>query len=185
MNLYLYRRSNVPNSFIPKLEGPTGESKGFSPFPLLPILIGLILLVFAGSKFWERFYDDPDLDKAEVEQAQREAEEIAKRHENWIQYVLIATSTKKRPCLRCPKGVNEVTVQVGEVYKYGITTQKEKRYRQRLYQRLEVRLQEELEGSYTVCKTAEINKILSYRFMPESRKPEVKLTRPPGNANRN
>jgi len=154
-------------------------------FPFIVLLIGFVAVLFASSDFWKRFYDDPGLDNAEVEAAQQEAEEIAKRHENWIQYALIATSTMKRPCLRCPNGVNIVTVKTGEVYKYGITTQREKRYKQRLYQTLEVRLQEEVEGSYTMCKTSEINKILAYRFLPESRKPEVILTRPPGNANRN
>lgn len=152
---------------------------------ILGSILFVCLVVFASSKFWERFKNDPNLDSAEVEATQKEAEEIAKKHENWIQYVLIATSTKKRPCLRCPNGLKEVTVKIGEIYKYGITTQGEKRYKQKLYQTLEVTIKEEIEGDYTTCKTAEINKILAYRFLPESVKSEVKLTRPPGNANRN
>jgi hypothetical protein len=98
-------------------------NKGNRLFPFLPIGILLILLVFAGSKFWERFYNDPNLDRSQVEKAQREAEEIAKRYEVWIQYVLVADYTAKRPCLRCPFGLPTVTVKTREIYKHGTTTQ--------------------------------------------------------------
>jgi hypothetical protein len=56
------------------------------------ILLVVALLAFAGTKFWERFYDDPDLDHAEVDAVQREAEKIGDRHEEWTQYALIATT---------------------------------------------------------------------------------------------
>lgn len=46
-------------------------------------------------------------------------------------------------------------------------------------------MEEEIYGNYIKCKKAEINKIIAYRFLQESHKPEVKLARPPGNANRN
>lgn len=78
-----------------------------------------------------------------------------------------------------------VTVHRGEIYKYGITTQGKARYVQRLYEKLQVRMVEQLVGHYTECKTAEVNKIIAYRFLPESQKLEVKLIRPPGNAYRN
>jgi hypothetical protein len=155
-------------------------------FPSGPaLIIVLILLAFAGSKFWERFYNDPDLDKAEVEAAQEEAEEIAKRHEIWVQYVLVADYTAKRPCLRCPLGIPAVTVKAGEIYKYGITTQGKSRYSESQYIQLGVTYLEEFRGTYIECKEMEVNKILAYRFLPQSQKLEAKLVRPPGNANKN
>jgi len=156
----------------------------FPPEYFLFFLLLLFILLFAGSKFWERFYEDPGIDSAEVVAAQREAEAIAEKHETWVQYALVATSTMKRPCLRCPNGITIVTVKKGEVYKYGITTQGEARYQQQLYENLQLRMVEEVVGEYTICKKAEVNKIIGYRFLPESQKPEIKLLRPPGNANR-
>ena len=158
------------------------KGKGFWPF--LPIGIILILLAFAGSKFWERYYNDPNLDRSEVEEAQREAEEVKERHEVWIQYVLIADTDGKRPCLRCPGGIPEVTLKAGEIYKYGITTQGEARYTKAEYKSLRVSYFEEFYGTYLECKEMEVNKIVAYRFLPQSKKPEVKLLRPPGNANK-
>jgi len=166
---------------IPPEKKPV-KKNSLSPIHLLPILIIGFLLLFGGAKFWERFYNDPTLDPAEVAAAQKEAEEIAERHETWIQYALIATTNMKRPCLKCPKGIIMVTVKAGEVYKYGITTQGKSRYTQSQYAKLGVALIEQHRGDYSSCKAQEVNKILSYRFLPESRKPEGKLIRPPGNA---
>jgi hypothetical protein len=90
-----------------------------------------------------------------------------------------------RPCLRCPNGIEMVTVKKDEVYKYGITTQGRARYSRAYLLSLRLRMEEEVWGEYTLCRKAEINKIMTYRFLPESQKPEVKLIRPPGNANRN
>lgn len=154
-------------------------------FPFIVLLIGLGAVLFASSDFWKRFYDDPELDNAEVEAAQREAEGITHKHENWIQYVLRANTTMKRPCLRCPNGITKVTVRAGEIYRYGITTQGRARYDREFLRLLELRMEEEIYGNYIKCKKAEINKIIAYRFLQESHKPEVKLARPPGNANRN
>jgi hypothetical protein len=172
----------------PSTEGVSIERKHKRKPPLFPfifLLVGLVVALFAYSDFWKRFYDDPDLDKAEVEAARQEAEEIAKRHEVWVQYVLVADYTTKRPCLRCPNGIPVVTVNTGEIYKYGITTQGIGRYTESQYIQLGVTYLEEFRGSYLECKEMEINKILAYRFLPQSQKPEVKLLRPPGNANKN
>ncbi|NBC09178.1 MAG: hypothetical protein GVY26_18455 [Bacteroidetes bacterium] len=154
-------------------------------FPAMLLLAGLIAILFASSDFWKRFYDDPSLDNAEVEAARKEAEEIAKRHEAWVQYVLVADYTAKRPCLRCPFGIPAVTVKTGEIYRYGITTQGESRYTESQYIQLGVTYLEEFRGSYSECKKMEVNKILAYRFLPQSNKLEAKLIRPPGNANKN
>ncbi|MEN0004184.1 MAG: hypothetical protein AAF798_08575 [Bacteroidota bacterium] len=152
-------------------------------------IVALLILsgfVFLGSSiFWERFKDNPDLNQEEVEAAQKEAEEITERHEVWIQYVLIADYPGKRPCMRCPGGVALVTLKTGEVYKYGITTQGRNRYSESYYAKLGLTYIEEFRGSYEECKAREINKIMAYRFLPQSKKPEVKLVRPPGNANKN
>jgi len=164
---------------------PSDERKRPPYFPVMLLLAGLIAILFASSDFWKRFYDDPSLDNAEVEAAQREAEEVAYKHENWIQYVLRANTTMQRPCLRCPNGITKVTVKAGEIYRYGITTQGRARYDREFLRLLELRMEEEVYGNYITCKKAEINKIIAYRFLPESQKPEVKLIRPPGNANRN
>ena len=149
------------------------------------ILLVVALLAFAGTKFWERFYDDPDLDHAEVNAIEKEANEISGRHKHWTQYALVANTTMVRPCLRCPNGVELVTVKAGEIYKYGITSQGPNRYSNEYYSKLGLFMSEEYHGSYEMCKQMEINKILAYRFLPESAKPEVKLIRPPGNANKN
>ncbi len=180
MSIYTYQKS-AGASYKKQAVKSTG---GHNPLPFLPILIVLFILAFAGSKFWERFRNDPNLDQSEVEAAQKEAEAITKRHEVWVQYVLIADYTMQRPCLRCPNGVTMVTVKAGEIYKYGITTQGEARYAKKLYAHLGVTFFEEHEGTYLECKELEVNKISAYQFLQESNKPEVKLIRPPGNANR-
>jgi hypothetical protein len=179
----------------PREVAPKGEASPVTPCKTTRkrrhtvfLFVGLLfisVLVFASAAFWERLKNDPDLDRAEVEAAQQEAEEIVKKHEEWTQYALVAITTRKRPCFRCPNGVTMVTVKKGEIFKYGITTQGEARYKRKLYNKLELQMIEEVIGDYTICKKAEINKILSYQFLPESQKPEVKLVRPPGNANRN
>ena len=149
-----------------------------------PLLLITGVLAITYSKFWEPFYRNPDLNPAEIAAAEQEAEEIMNRHEDWVQYALIANSTRSRPCLRCPDGVQMVTVKAGEVYKYGITTQNNNRYTKELLRTLDLRFVKQDEGSYTKCKSSEINKIVAYKFLPESVKPEVKLIRPPGNAYR-
>jgi len=179
MHTDLYRKNEISPT-APKQQKTSKGIKSLLPFPILPILIGLLMLVFASSKFWERFYDDPNLDKTEVEAAQKEAEEIAKRHEVWVQYVLVADYTAKRPCLRCPFGIPAVTIKAGEIYKYGITTQGKGRYPESRYIHLGVTYLEEYRGTYIECKEMEVNKILAYRFLPQSQKLEVKLLRPPG-----
>ena len=154
------------------------------PNAMLPLVVITLFVILTGSRFWERFRNDPNLDREAVEAAQREAEEIVDRHAVWVQYVLVANTTMKRPCLNCPGGITMVTVRAGEVYKYGITTQGESRYSRSIYDQLGLNYYEEYEGSYIECKEMEINKITSYLFLPESKKPEVKLIRSPGNANR-
>lgn len=185
MEIQLFKKHQYPTAIPDGNANDERTSLGFSPFRFFLLFILFLVLAYAGSEFWEQFYNDPTLDPEEVAAAQREAEEIANRHETWIQYALIATTTMQRPCLRCPNGIHIVTVRTGEVYKYGITTQGQARYEQQLYENLQVRMVEQVVGEYTLCKTAEVNKIVAYRFLPESQKPEVKLNRPPGNAYRN
>ena len=168
---------------VKKTESPLVERQHKKQH-LLVIAIFLIA-ASASALFWEHFYDDPDLDWTAIEEAQREAEEIVNRHSEWVQYALIANSTMKRPCLRCPGGVDMVTVREGEIYKYGITTRGVSRYSQSFISLLDLRFFIEYKGSYIECKEMEINKIVSYKFLPESQKPEIRLIRPPGNANRN
>ncbi len=169
-----------------KAERPGKAPPGMpaNPFRALLLLLVALAVYFGGADFWKRFYDDPALDKSEVRAAEENADEIAERHELWIQYVLIADHTMKRPCLRCPGGVKMVTVKTGEIYKYGITTQGKARYAAEHYKKLGVTFFEEYRGSYEACKRMEINKIIAYRFLPQSLKLEVKLLRPPGNANK-
>ncbi|MEN0006076.1 MAG: hypothetical protein AAF798_18135 [Bacteroidota bacterium] len=164
------------------------KTSGLGPWN--PMVIFLLLLsigfsIWMSSDFWEQFENDPELDQELVAAAKGEAEAIADRHEKWIQYALIATHTMKRPCLRCPDGVTMVTVKAGEVYKYGITTQKKKRYTKKMYEKLELTMIVQNRGDYTFCKRAEIRRILAYQFLPESWKLEVRLFRPPGNASKN
>lgn len=82
-----------------------------------PLLLITGVLAITSSKCWEPFYRNPDLNPAEIAAAEQEAEEIMNRHEDWVQYALIANSTRSRPCLRCPDGIQMVTVKAGEVYK--------------------------------------------------------------------
>lgn len=170
----------------PSKKNAKTDQKNTNPkftFGLFLMVFGLLSFVlFASSEIWERLLKDPNLDTEAVEAVKKEAEDIKSRHENWIQYKLVAINTMKRPCLRCPNGIKTVTVRKGEVYKYGITTQGQARYTSTQYSYLDVRLLTEFEGNYTECKNMEIDKILSYQFLPESQKPEVKLIRPPGNA---
>lgn len=145
-------------------------------------MLGILILV--ASNFWDRLYKNPNIDPEAIVEAEEEAEEIINRHKKWVQYVLIANSTMKRPCLRCPNSVAMVTVKAGEIYKYGITTQGKSRYTEQDLISFDLRFVRQHQGSYIECKKLEVNKIVAYQFLPESFKPELKLVRPPGNTYR-
>ncbi len=173
------------NKPLPKR--PDGRAARVQPTAglILVIFLGLLALLATNPDFWDPFLNDPDLDPEEVVAAKREADEIAERHEEWVQYKLVALSTKRRPCIRCPKGMETVTVRAGEIYRYGITSRGTRRYKDKTYETLDVGFVVELKGDYALCKRSEVNKIIAYKFLPEAQKPEGKLIRPPGNGNRN
>lgn len=112
----------------------------------------------------------------------KELEEI----DNAEQYALFATLNGYYPCFTCPDGSGRIYLYVGEVWKYGVTRVGEKRrYPNQNYGAPNVAYVTQFRGTYTECLKMEKTKIYSYPLLPEARKRDVILVRPPGNANDN
>jgi len=110
----------------------------------------------------------------------KELEEI----DNAEQYALVATVDGFYPCLTCPDASGTIYLYVGEVWKYGVTRVGEKRrYPNQNYGAPDLTYVTQFIGNYTECLKMEKTKIYSYPLLPEARKRDVILIRPPGNAN--
>ena len=110
----------------------------------------------------------------------KELEEI----DNAEQYVLTATINGFYPCYTCPDGSGRIYLYEGEVWKYGVTRKGEKgRYPNQNYGAPDLTYIAQFEGTYAECLKMEKTKIYSYPLLPEARKRNVILIRPPGNAN--
>jgi hypothetical protein len=112
----------------------------------------------------------------------KELEEI----DNAQQYGLYATIPGNYPCYTCPDGAKTIFLYRNEVWKYGVTRKGEQiRYPGDMLSSSRLFYVVEFEGDYAQCLKEEKRKIYNYPLLPEALKREVKLFRPPGNANDN
>ncbi len=144
----------------------------------LIIVVGLVLLYsMEGEADFLQWKDgEADLSDARKEKLERELEEL----EAAEQYVLFARRAGYFPCFNCP-GKTQIFLNLGEVWKYGVTTKKETgRYKQGLPdKRLAYLVQ--YQGPLQECLRREKIKIYYYATLPENLKRNPPLIRPPGN----
>lgn len=145
-------------------------------------IIGLLLAAFA---LWVLMEPDdfivwkdgkPDLSPRRKAKLERELEEL----DSAEQYVLFARIPGYYPCYNC-FGEEEIFLNYGNVWKYGVTTKKEKgRYPQGppLYG---LKYQVQYEGPTIECYKKEKIKIYNYALLPENLRRVRPLKRPPGN----
>lgn len=135
------------------------------PFPP-GILILFLLLAMAALK-WEdiaRRLKDGSWELAE--ERQKEMEDSLERNENAEQYVLLAVVSGWYECYLCEGG--KYWLNAGEIAKIGITTNPAERYSQQWLRSQRVEYVREVVGGLAKVRTAEINRIASYPFLPEN-----------------
>ncbi|MEL6660459.1 MAG: hypothetical protein AAFY48_01665 [Bacteroidota bacterium] len=109
---------------------------------------------------------------------ERELEEI----DNAEQYVLLATASAYYPCYSCPDGQKSIFLQIGEVWRYGVTRKGERgRYPNQDYGAPDLLYVPQFEGTLGECFKQEKLKIYRYPFLPEAQLRNIILARPPGN----
>lgn len=154
----------------------------------------LLLAVVAGGTLWflakqsDAFEDfvvnrDGKLELApwRKEKLKKELEEI----DDAVQYALIASVAGDYPCFSCPGQATTIYLEVGHIWKYGVTRKGAAgRYRG---QYPDVRLQyiDQFYGNYAECLKEEKRKIYAYPILPENWSRASPLVRPPGNRNDN
>ncbi len=124
--------------------------------------------------------------KLSIERATKKAKEIERieshtfKHENCVQYALVAVTDGWFPCYNC--GVAEsIYLKEGEVWKYGKTCNGEQgRYPNGLpHKNLMFKIQ--FTGNESECLIMEKEKIYNYPNLPEAKKRNIFLIRPAGN----
>ena len=109
---------------------------------------------------------------------ERELEEI----DNAEQYVLLATASVYYPCYSCPAGQKTIFLQVGEVWRYGVTRKGQRgRYPNQDYGAPDLLYVPQFVGTLGECFKQEKLKIYGYPLLPEAQLRTVILARPPGN----
>ena len=168
---------------------PGGGSPG--PFILLLLLSLLAVGVVAGHKILAGkekekspivVDEDGNVRLSPERQAKldKELEEI----DNAVQYALIATIDGYYPCYTCPDGSATIFLYKGETWRYGVTRKGENgRYPDGNFGTPHVVFVVQFTGTYSECLKEEKIKIYNYPLLPEARKRELQLFRPPGNKN--
>lgn len=96
------------------------------------------------------------------------------------QYALVALSNGWFPCFRC-SGKDSIFLYEGEVWKYGKTCLGEEHRYASGFPTTNLRFQQQFKGTEKECLLMEKEKIYNYPNLPECRKRDFVLLRPPGN----
>lgn len=150
------------------------RSKNYLKWVFFAILAGLAVASYI---VWKD--GKPDISEERKEKLKFEIE----KYDHAEQYKLWAEVDGFYPCLNCA-GRDSVFLFVGEIWKYGSTTNGEKgRYSEKYLKKMRLKYQVELVGSLQICLIAEKNKIYQYPLLPENlKRPEKdQLDRPAGN----
>lgn len=144
------------------------------------LVIGSILAIVAQFKGVDFLEEDAEGNVRITETRKKKLQKELDDLENAEQYVLLVEKPGHYPCYNCT-GKNKIYLQIGEVWKYGATTQKEKgRYKNSLLGSGLVYVVQ-FTGTYQECLQQEKLKIYYYAELPENLIRDVPLIRPPGN----
>ncbi len=137
------------------------------------VLAGFLFWIIMGPRDFIVWKDGkPELAPWRKAKLERELEEL----DSAEQYVLFARIPKYYPCHNC-FGEEKLFLNYGEVWKYGVTTKKEKgRYPQG-----PPIFEIQYEGPTIECYKREKIKIYNYAILPENLRRPRPLERPPGN----
>ena len=109
--------------------------------------------------------------------------EDQQRFDNAEVYALIAQSDGDRECPVCIIQYDKPMIYLleGEIYKYGVSVRKKKRYTPAYYREIKCEYTVLFEGSYTEALKKEKELIFHYPLLPENLKRAEPLVRPPNN----
>ncbi|MEN0005081.1 MAG: hypothetical protein AAF798_13100 [Bacteroidota bacterium] len=140
-------------------------------------VIGFILLAAASFPFivWDD-EGNPDISP----ERKKKLEKVLKEFDDAEQYALIVAKAGYFPCFSC-KEATEIYLNVGEVYKYGVTKKGVKPRYGKSLQGTGLIYVRQFRGDITQCLKEERRKIFRYPLLPENLKRKEKLIRPPGN----
>jgi len=142
-------------------------------------VIGIFFALFLLSMVYV-VYDEsgkPDITPERKAALERDLEKL----ENAEQYVAIASKDGLYPCLSCKNGQDSIFLMRYEVWKYGVTMNKEAgRYRNTL-KKMGLEYDPQFRGALQQCLKQEKIKIYYYPTLPENLARVEQLLRPPGN----
>jgi len=157
---------------FPKEESRISPKKPFNP----KILLFLVFLFGISMAYIVWKNGQADISEERKAKFQNEVEKLEKAE----QYALIAEESKLYPCLNC-KGMDSVFLLRGEIWKYGVSTNGEKRYTQTFLRTNRLIYFRQFMGSLQACLVEEKRKIYHYPLLPENLKRLKPLDRPAGN----
>ena len=161
---------------------PEEETQPLSPPPGWKSIVRVLLVAFAlwiimGPKDFIVWKDGkPELAPWRKAKLERELEEL----DSAEQYVLFARVPGNYPCYNC-FDKEKIFLNYEEVWKYGVTTQKEKGRYPQGPPIFGLKYEIQYEGPTIECYKHEKIKIYNYALLPENLRRSSPLKRPPGN----
>ncbi|PHN05409.1 hypothetical protein [Flavilitoribacter nigricans] len=168
-------------------------SKGFSKSKELrkktnPFIISIIFLFGVAIYFGLPPFLEKGQDGGYILSRQRQEDFDKKplKSENVEVYRLIAGLRGNYPCINCNKGIQQILLFPGEVWKYGISRNGRKRYNENFYSSSNLVYQTITITDILSAEKLELELIIGYPLLPECQKrmklQQIFLKRPPGNA---
>ncbi len=181
------KNEHQPDGFLKPMENiPSRPS-----FNFLALLLALLAIGVALYWMMKRGYQDgaitieeieKSLDPQELESYRAAQKEVDDKFEYCVQYILYALEDGKYQCLSCPPGIPFVTLKEDEIWYIGHTCQEhDDRHSKAFRKKHNVEMRLNYIGPKAECHRIELKLIRGYRYLPESLKPEIKLTLPPFN----
>lgn len=186
--MFRYSRGDLPGiSFVLLITFPAGkpvqeQHKGDDRQPKRPFF-GLILIFLISLALFmahEDFLSEKDGETTLAPWRKAKMMKELEEMEYGEQYVLKASKPGFYPCFHC-QGKDEIFLNYGEIWKYGVTSRSEKgRYRNTLLAQ-NLFYYPEFEGLLQDCYKREKIQIYYYALLPENLIRKHRLIRPPGN----
>ncbi|GJM32100.1 MAG: hypothetical protein DHS20C18_11010 [Saprospiraceae bacterium] len=187
----------MPNAnFAPKNQGSSNlkivsagkEPRGNGQPKLGEIFLLLVFGILVGGYYLiggdknPPFITNEDGEKALSPERQAKLDRELEEIDNAKQYALIAGEEGYYPCYICPESKKTIFLNIGEVWKYGVTRKGEKgRYPGENYGAPDLIFVTQFEGHYAACLKKEKIMIYNYPLLPEAQRRKIILLRPPGN----
>ena len=152
-----------------------------TPFRKRNWLLASLFVVFLA---WVSYLIFDENGKADIEEGRKKAlQKELEKFEDSEQYVLTARRAAFFPCLNGE--CDSIWLQIGEVYKYGVTKngQKGRGYSENYLKTSNLEYFVQYKGALQECMKQEKIKIYYYPTLPENlqRSPKKRLNRPPAN----